>query len=144
MPRLLKLLLLLVVFGIVLFCGSQVVSYGCQLYLNRTPLQIVELPEYPGARDVRYTGCEDLSLANSSMLAYSVNASSAEVHALYEDHLRGASPFPKRLWLGDGTLYPPNTIVNYYNDGKGFFQVLTLTTVQLPQGVEVSIVLYDR
>jgi hypothetical protein len=144
MPRLLKLLLLLLVFGTLLFCGSQVVLYGIQVYLSRTPVQLADLPVYPGALDVRYTPCDDRALANCSMLAYSVNASPAEVHALYEEHLRAESTFPKRLWLGDGTRYPPNTIVNYYNDGEGFFQVLTLTTLHRRTGVEVSIVLFEH
>jgi hypothetical protein len=144
MPRVRKLLLLLLVFAPLLFCGYKIAAYGLQIYLNRTPAQVTDLPIYPGAQDLRYLSCEDPSLANCSTLTYSANASTADVHALYEDFLRGETPFPKRMWLGDGTRYPGDTIVNYYHKAAGHFQILTVTTVARPTGSVVTIVLYDQ
>ena len=144
MPRSRKLLVLLLVLAPLLFCGYKIGFYGLQLYLDRTPAKLSDLPVYPSARDVRYIACADLSLANCSTLAYSTDAPVSSVHGLYEEYLRGDSPLPKRLWLGDGTYYPSTTIVNFYHKAKGHFQVLTLTTLHSPDGTEVTIVLYDH
>ena len=144
MPRLRKLLLLLLVFVPLSFCGYKAGFYGFQLYLNRTPAQITDLPVYPGARDVRYVACTDPSLANCSTLTYTVNASEAVIHAFYEDHLHGDSLLPKRTWHGDGTVYPEYKIVNQYHKGGGRFQRLTLSTQHRSTGVEVTVVLRDK
>lgn len=144
MSRLRKLLLLLLIFAPVLFCGYKIGFYGFQLYLNRTPAEMADVPTYPGARNVRHTPCANHSLVNCSTLAYHVDAGEADIYRFYDDYVRGESFLPQRSWTGDGTAYPEHRIVNHYHKAQGRFQVLRLSTLANPAGVEVTVVLTDK
>ena len=144
MPPIRKLLLLLMIFVPISFCGYKIGFFAFQLYLSRTPAQISDIPLYPGARDVQYVACTDRSRADCSTLTYSIVGSEAVVYDFYDDFFGGNSPLPKRAWVGDGTAYPEYRIINRYHDAPGRFQILTLSTLTRSTDVNVTIILSDK